>query len=181
MASDRQRSIVGAARQRIERDGLEALTVGALAADLGIKAPSLYKHFAGKAALELALIVEGFEEFADALEAAETFGELAQGYRAFARANPQLYRLMTERPLPRDRLPEGLEARAARPVVRAMGDEHLARAAWAAAHGLVALELAGRFPPEADLDAAWEATVAAFSAAAAAAAGAPAGGGSSPG
>lgn len=31
----------------------------------------------------------------------------------------------------------------------------VARAAWAWAHGLVILEIAQRFPPDADLDAAW--------------------------
>ena len=168
MATDRQREIVAAARRRIERDGLEALTVGALAADLGIKAPSLYKHFSGKARLELALIVEGFVEFADALEGESDFAAVAGAYRAFALANPQLYRLMTERPLPREDLPEGLEARAAQPLLSALGDPDLARAAWACAHGLVELELAGRFPPDADVDAAWRAAVRSFGAAAAA-------------
>jgi hypothetical protein len=38
-------------------------------------------------------------------------------------------------------------------------DVDLARAAWAAVHGLVVLELADRFPPDADLDAAWAAAV----------------------
>src|SRR4029453_9934526 len=33
-------------------------------------------------------------------------------YRAFALAHPHLYRLMTDQPLPRDRLPGGVEARA---------------------------------------------------------------------
>ena len=68
--------------------------------------------------------------------------------------------LMTDRPLARERLPAGLEASAA----AALGDRDRARAAWAAAHGLAALELAGRFPAGADVDAAWAAMVHAFSA-----------------
>ena len=71
---------------------------------------------------------------------------------------------MTELPLPRDRLPDGLEARAAAPLVRAAGDEDRARALWAFAHGMVTLELAGRFPPDADVDAAWQTGIAAFTA-----------------
>jgi hypothetical protein len=35
--------------------------------------------------------------------------------------------------------------------------------AWAAAHGLVSLEIAGRFPPGTDLDAAWRALAGALS------------------
>ena len=42
------------------------------------------------------------------------------------------------------------------------GDVDLARAAWAFAHGMTILELDGRFPPHADLDAAWERGLHAF-------------------
>jgi AcrR family transcriptional regulator len=162
----RQLEIIGAARALLERDGIEALTVGRLASELGIKPPSLYKHFAGKRELETHLIADGLREHADALEGAASLGEIAAAYRAFALANPQLYRLMTERPLPRADLPEGLEARAAAPLVGAVGgDGDLARAIWAYAHGMVQLELAGRFPPGADLDAAWAKALSAFAAA----------------
>ncbi|OJF10517.1 TetR-like C-terminal domain-containing protein [Couchioplanes caeruleus] len=37
-----------------------------------------------------------------------------------------------------------------------------ARAFWAFAHGMVLLELAGRFPPDADLDTTWRVGVGAF-------------------
>jgi hypothetical protein len=64
---------------------------------------------------------------------------------------------MTERPLQRERLTPGAEARAAAPGVQALGgDVDAARAVWAFAHGMTILELNGRFPPDADLDAAWE-------------------------
>jgi AcrR family transcriptional regulator len=161
----RQREILDAARALLDREGVDALTVGRLAAALQIRPPSLYKHFPSKRRLEALLIADGLTEHAQALEATgETLPEIARAYRAFALANPQLYRLMTERPLPRDELPAGVEARAAAPLRRALGDEHLARAAWAFAHGMVELELAGRFPADADLDAAWDAAIAAFSA-----------------
>jgi AcrR family transcriptional regulator len=159
----RQSQILDAARDLLVSDGVEALTVGRLAQALGIKPPSLYKHFPSRRALEAALIAEGLEAHALAMEAtAGTLEAFGRAYRAFARENPQLYRLMTERPLPRDELPEGLEARAAAPLVAATGDADVARAAWAFAHGMVQLELAGRFPPGADLDAAWRAGIEAF-------------------
>ena len=66
---------------------------------------------------------------------------------------------MTDRPLPRERLPVGLEYRAAAPLTQAMGSIAGARAAWALAHGLVMLEINGRFPADADIDAAWEAGI----------------------
>jgi AcrR family transcriptional regulator len=163
--SPRRREIADTARDLLDREGLEALTVGNLARELGIKPPSLYKHFDSKADLEALLIADGFEAFAAALEpAGDDLAALAAAYRKFAKANPQLYRLMTELPLPRDRLPDGREARAAAPIVRAAGGEDRARAVWAFAHGMVALELADRFPADADLDRAWRTGVAAFSA-----------------
>ena len=88
---------------------------------------------------------------------------LAESYRRYARAHPHLYRLMTERPLRRDRLTPGVEQRAATPAVTAAGgDPDLARAFWAFAHGMTILELNGRFPEDADLDAAWECGLLAF-------------------
>ena len=65
---------------------------------------------------------------------------------------------MTERPLDRNRLPPGLEERAATPLLTAVGgDPDLTRAAWAFAHGMIMLELNERFPPGAGLDDAWRA------------------------
>jgi hypothetical protein len=43
-----------------------------------------------------------------------------------------------------------------------MGSVAGARAAWALAHGLVMLEINGRFPADADIDAAWEAGITAL-------------------
>jgi hypothetical protein len=70
---------------------------------------------------------------------------------------------MTERPLPRAHLAAGVEERAAQPVVEAVGgDPDLARALWSFAHGMVINELNDRFPPGADIDAAWSRGLAAF-------------------
>jgi AcrR family transcriptional regulator len=155
--SPRQQDIVTAARDLLTEEGVEALTLGRVAQALGIKTPSLYKHFGSKRELEAELIAEGLRQSTAALgDAGPTLADVAQAYRRFALDNPHLYRLMTDRPLPRDLLPKGLEERAAAPIVIAAGDPDRARAAWAFAHGMVALELAGRFPEDADLDAAWQ-------------------------
>ena len=87
---------------------------------------------------------------------------LAGAYRRFALEHPHLYRLMNNGPLPRAHLPPGLEGRTAAPLLRVAGSEARARAVWAFAHGMVMLELDQRFPPDADLDAAWRAGIAAF-------------------
>ena len=167
----RARQIVATARELLEQEGAAALTMRRLAERLGIRAPSLYKHLPDKAALEAAIIATGFEDTAANLQAAltvaadsgaEPLGALAAAYRAFALDHPHLYRLMTDQPLPRDRLPAGVEDRAAAPLLRAAGDLDTARAVWAFAHGMIMLELAGRFPPDADLDAAWQQGITAF-------------------
>ena len=137
---------------------------------MGIRAPSLYKHVRSKDDLEALLMAEAFGGMGADLHAAMTgarkgrskksteLAELGRAYRRWALAHPHLYRLVTGGPLPRERLPEGLE-----PVVAAVGgDPDRARAAWAFAHGLTILELYGRFPRGVDLDAAWAAGIAAL-------------------
>jgi len=156
----RAREIVTAARELLEEEGPEALSMRRLGERLGIRAPSIYKHLPDKQALESAVISAGFEELAAIFEGAlatdDPLGAIALAYRRFAREHPHLYRLMTERPLRRDELAPGVEDRAAAPVLQAAGNPDTARAAWAFAHGMTILELNGRFPPDADLDAAWE-------------------------
>ncbi|MFG3219810.1 TetR/AcrR family transcriptional regulator [Streptomyces sp. NPDC048185] len=159
--SPRAREIAEAARALLEESGPAALTLRALADRLGIKAPSLYKHFPDKKAVEVELIAQFLAEAAEAMEAAVAREPgspvaLARAYRAYALAHPHLYCLANERPLPRESLPAGLEDRAAAPVLQACaGDGDLARSVWAFAHGMTVLEIHGRFPPGADLPEAW--------------------------
>jgi hypothetical protein len=88
---------------------------------------------------------------------------IAAAYRRWALARPGLYELATRRPLRRDVISAEVEAATAAPIVAvAGGEEHRARALWALAHGLVDLELAGRFPPDADLDETWRAALTPF-------------------
>ncbi|MGY0023586.1 TetR/AcrR family transcriptional regulator [Streptomyces sp. YJ-C3] len=157
----RATEIAAEARTLLEQSGPDALTMRALADRLGIKAPSLYKHFPDKQAVEAELVAQMLTESAEACEEAERtapdpLAALADAYRAWALAHPHLYCLATERPLPRHALPEGLEEQAAMPLMRVCGgDEDLARAVWAFAHGMVILEIHGRFPDGADLERAW--------------------------
>jgi AcrR family transcriptional regulator len=168
--SPRAREIVGAARAIIDAEGLDALTMRHIAERLGIRAPSLYKHFPDKQSLEAAVISAAFEEQAVLFERAiagqaDPLAALAASYRAYALAHPHLYRLMTDRELRRDLLQPGVEERAGRSVYRAAGeDANRARAAWAFAHGMALLEITHRFPPGADIDAAWREGVRAFAA-----------------
>jgi len=167
--SPRAREIVGVALDLLEEEGPDGLSMRRLADRIGIRAPSIYKHLPDKQALEAAIISVGFELQAEAFERAllddpeDRLGVLARVYRRFASAHPHLYRLMTERELQRELLTPGVEDRAALPVYEAVGcDLDLARAAWAFAHGMTILELNRRFPPDADLEAAWDRGLDAF-------------------
>jgi AcrR family transcriptional regulator len=164
VGSARLGEILDAAEAIVERDGIDALTMRRLAHDVGMRAPSLYKHIRDKSELLALLQERALESMGAGLIEADDLPSLARAYRSWALAHPAMYELTCRQPLKRDQLTPGTEDTAAAPVIAAAGgDEHRARALWAAAHGLVDLELADRFPPGADLDAAWAALVAAFS------------------
>ncbi|MFG1657435.1 TetR/AcrR family transcriptional regulator [Micromonospora chersina] len=153
---NRREEIVDAAERLLERAGPEAVTMRRLADELGIQAPSLYKHVAGKPEIEAALQERALQRLAAALESAPDLPSLAAAYRDWVLRHPRLYEIATRLPLARDRLAPGVEAAAAAPLLRVTGGNLMAaRALWGLAHGLVDLELAGRFPPGADLDAVW--------------------------
>jgi AcrR family transcriptional regulator len=165
--SPRYREIVATARDLLERGGPASLTMRAVAAELGIRAPSLYKHLPHKDALELAIVVDGFTEAAALFEAAtrdatDPLTAFAQAYRSFAARHPHVYRLMTQRPLPRAAMPAGLEERTAAPLLAATGDPARARAAWAFLHGMTLLELDRRFPADGVTESAWQSGLTAF-------------------
>ena len=158
--------VVAAARRVVDRDGPQGLTMRSVADELRIKAPSLYKHVAGKAAIEVELMAATLAEMGEALHAVLAEGgstaELLATYRREARTRPNMYRLATTGTLPRDELPPGLEDWAGEPFLTVTGEPHRAQALWAFAHGMVILELDGRFAADADLDRTWAEGAAAF-------------------
>lgn len=167
--SARVAQIIEAARQVLESDGPDALTMRRLADELGIQAPSLYKHFPGKAGVELALIEDGLADIGQVSHRAihqrgpeDRLDALLHAYRRYSLAHPNLYRLATSGPLCRDQLPPGLEEWAGNPWFVVTGDPSLAQALWSFAHGMVILELDDRYPPGSDLGQTWRTGAAAF-------------------
>lgn len=94
-------AILGAAARLLEAGGLDALTMQAVAAEVGVRAPSLYKRVGDRAAL-----VRAVQEAATAeLEAALTKAargkdpradviSMADAFRAFAHRRPGTYGLL---------------------------------------------------------------------------------------
>lgn len=167
----RRRDIVDAALRVLQAEGPAAVTMRRVAAELGIQAPSLYKHVSDKGVIEGLLQQHAMAEFGRAVGAAPPDARsVAAAYRTWALANPHLYELAARRPLRRDIVGDA-EAIAAAPLVRAVGgDPARARAFLGVAHGLVDLELNDHFPPDADIEATWRCAVDAL-------AGPPTGGG----
>jgi AcrR family transcriptional regulator len=163
----RAREIVAVARELLESEGPSGLSMRRIAAQLGIRAPSLYEHIADKRALENAIISEAFFEQGDvtcnaAADAAEEGRDqifaIGAAYRRYALDHPHVYRLMTDRGLQRAALVEGSEQHAGEALRQAVGgDLTLARVLWAFAHGMIMLELNDRFAEGSDPDELWEA------------------------
>lgn len=160
--------IVTVADSILRDGGREALSMRTLGTELGIKAPSLYKHVDGRAAIEVLLVADALllmgEALHDALDRAtdDPVGPLLQVYRDQAKARPHLYRLTTASDFPRDALPTGLEDWTGETFYRATGEPVRAQALWAFAHGMAILEIDGRFLPGSPLDHTWAQGAAAF-------------------
>jgi AcrR family transcriptional regulator len=167
--SDRVDQIVAAARQLVETEGAGALTMRRLGDELGIKAPSLYKHLPGRDAVVAQLVDETLFESGHRMHSAVSapadggpVPALLAAYRDFGREHPNLYRLVTTGNLPRSALTPGLEDWAGEPFYRATAEPYRAQALWAFAHGTLILEIDGRFLPGSDLDQTWQAGARAF-------------------
>lgn len=167
--SSRTEDIVQAAFAVLDIDGPGGLTMRRLADDLGMRAPSLYKHVRDKATLEAALIEDVLFDIGDVLHAAVrkpgrqgVVASLLRAYRTHSLAHPNRYRLATSGRLRRDLLPECLEEWAGQPFFLAAGDQYRSQALWSFAHGMVILEVDGRYPDGSDLDRTWQAGASAF-------------------
>lgn len=168
--SARTGEIVAAAFAILDDEGPDTLTMRRLADDLGMRAPSLYKHVRDKAALEAALIEDVLFDIGGVLHAAlvkpgrqGVVASVLRAYRTHSLDHPNRYRLATSGRLRRDLLPERLEEWAGQPFFFAAGDPYRSQALWSFAHGMVILEIDGRYPDGSDLDRTWKAGATAFS------------------
>lgn len=93
-----QETVLEAALAFIESHGLEALSMRTLAGNLGVTPNALYRYFASKAELEVAmadagcqLLLTALEEAARGLPPPDAMRAVARAYIRFARNYPQLY------------------------------------------------------------------------------------------
>ncbi len=101
--------VVEAAARLADEDGLEALTMAAVAAELGIRTPSLYKHVDGLPALRRLLSLRARRDLAAVLAGAavgrsrgDALRAVAHAYRQWASASPAAATAVQPAPLPGD-------------------------------------------------------------------------------
>src|SRR6201996_4571959 len=152
-------SIVNAALTFLDREGWDALTINALATQLGTKGPSLYNHVQSLDDLRRTVRMR---VVGDIIEMLNTVGQgrtrddavmvMASAYRSYAHHHPGRYSAFTRMPLDGDD-PQFTEATraAAAPVISVLASYGLdgedafyaALEFWSAMHGFVLLEMTG--------------------------------------
>lgn len=154
-------TVVSAAAELADADGLPALTLARLASKLGVRAPSLYEHVGGLDDLRRRLSARGAGELRDALQRAaagragrDALQAIADAYRAYALEHPGIYAAL-QRAEESDEAAELVEVVLA--VLRGYGLEsddaiHAARIVRASLHGFVVLETGAGFKIPLELD-----------------------------
>ena len=152
-------AIVNAALSFLDREGWDALTINALAVQLGTKGPSLYNHVHSLDDLRRSVRMRVIDDIIGMLK---TVGEgrarddavtaMAGAYRSYAHHHPGRYSAFTRMPLGGDD-PEFTAATraAAAPVIAVLASYGLdgedafyaALEFWSAMHGFVLLEMTG--------------------------------------
>lgn len=100
-APDTRTRIIEAARDLYLTEGLAGLSMRGIGQAVGLSAAAVYRHFAGKEALLVAVCEEGFRLFSEHLFAGlrgtsprDRLLETGRGYLRFALAHPGYYRVM---------------------------------------------------------------------------------------
>ena len=126
--------IKATARRHLAEVGAPALSLRAVARDLGMVSSAVYRYFESRDALLTALIVDAFDAVGDAAERAVDglpddvlvrWRALATAVRAWALANPHDYALVYGSPVPGYRAPQDTVTPAARVslvMIRIMAD-----------------------------------------------------------
>jgi len=174
IAKTSHEDVLAAARELLERDGPDGVSMQAVADAVGVRAPSLYKRFAHRGALIGELERAAFGDLQRALErtavsarAERDLAAMARVYRRFAKAHRHAYALMFQPSSLPDVDAVAIRAAATKPVLERLtawlGAEHAltaARVLTAFVHGFVSMELAGAFRLGPGIDDAFETGVA---------------------
>ncbi|MYY00414.1 TetR family transcriptional regulator [Streptomyces sp. SID486] len=96
--------------EQIATAGASALSLNAIAKQIGMSGPALYRYFAGRDELITELVMDAYRSLADTFQAEAAagagLGELAQALRRWALDDPQRYLLVYGTPVPGYHAPE---------------------------------------------------------------------------
>lgn len=147
------RTLLTAAAEMLESDGLTGLSLRDVARRAGVSHNAPYRHFSDREALLAELAVDGFRMLGEAL-AKKPANDMGEAYVRFALDHPQRFRLMFGGQLPIDGY-QSLKDAAGRAydalvdafrVQTGVADPEIAAAAaWSLVHGLAHLLLDGHF------------------------------------
>jgi len=152
--------VVAEAAELVDEVGPEHLTLAALAARLGVRQPSLYKHVASLDALRQLISRQGKAEVGDLLGQAamgrtrdDALVAMAHAWRAWALDHPGRYQIAERAPVPGDTEHQAVSDRTVAVIAAVMagygleGDDAIdaIRAFRSALHGFVSLEANGGF------------------------------------
>lgn len=170
-------AIVATAREMIEAEGVDHLSLNRLSAALGVKTPSLYHYVKNRTALLRAVNEETVSRLFQVLgPAANTAGDattrlmaVAAAYRAFVLANPATYGLVFTNTIAELRPENGQQENAVMPLQDLMAEVSgdvdalpALRGLWALVHGYAMLEQAEQFRRGGAIDAAFTQAVAVY-------------------
>lgn len=163
-----RRALVDAALHIVEREGLGALSLRAVAREAGVSPAAPYHHFKDKQELMLAVGAMGFEQLTEVMldarrkapDAMAALTAIGVAYVSFARQHPALYTLMwdcsrhvagTPEPDEEKRAYQLLEDTIIEAGVASADDpvrlKLAAIAAWTSAHGLAEMASFDQFQP----------------------------------
>lgn len=162
-----QTLVVETAVQLADANGFDAVTLAAVAAQLGIRIPSLYNHVSGLSGLRYLMSLWAARELYEQLRraavgkaGADALFSLADAYRAFAHMHPGVYRVTLRAATPDE--PElAAIAQEILDVLLAVLEPyglstedrlHTIRALRSVLHGFVDLEVVGGFGMALDRD-----------------------------
>ena len=156
-------AIVLAARELLERDGLAALTMNAVAQQVGVRAPSLYKRVESRDRLIQLIAESTLTELADRLGDKRGVAEIANVFRDFGKERPAAFQLVLTPAAGTPIADDSFRVAATAPILSAAselaGEDRAleaARTVVAWATGFISMELNGGFTMGGNVDDAWE-------------------------
>ncbi|TFC20830.1 WHG domain-containing protein [Cryobacterium glucosi] len=176
---------VGLTRDRVAEEaavmadevGLNSLTLAALAARLGVRQPSLYKHIDSMAGLHRDIAVHAKRDMGEVLarasvgrSGADAISAMSHAYRQWALQHPARYEAANRMPAPGDLEDEAVSLAIVQLISDVLTAYHLEgddaidaiRAFRSTLHGFISFETGGSFAMSADINRSFERLVHGF-------------------